>query len=79
MRIIDTITYPNGKISIGQDITATLNFFGSANNKLIGQDFTREQRRDFTTSKEILLGFPDDTNTRDITRQEAESALCLFH
>jgi hypothetical protein len=39
---------PHGKISIGQDLTDTLNYFGSANSKLIEQDFTREQRRDFT-------------------------------
>jgi hypothetical protein len=70
VKVIYKITYPNGKIYIGQDITDTLNYFGSANSKLIEQDFTREQRRDFTIRKEILLEFPDDTNNRDITRQE---------
>jgi hypothetical protein len=70
MKVIYKITYPNGKIYIGQDITDTLNYFGSANSKLIEQDFTREQRRDFTIRKEILLEFPDDTDNREITRQE---------
>ncbi len=70
MKVIYKITYPNGKIYIGQDITDTLNYFGSANSKLIEQDFTREQRRDFTIRKEILLEFPDETDNRDITRQE---------
>ena len=70
MKVIYKITYPNGKIYIGQDITDTLNYFGSANNKLIEQDFTREQRRDFTIRKEILLEFPGDTDNCEITRQE---------
>jgi hypothetical protein len=51
MKVIYKITYPNGKISIDQDITDTLNYFGSASSKLIEQDFTRGQRRDFTIRK----------------------------
>lgn len=70
MKVIYKITYPNGKIYIGQDITDTLNYFGSANSELIERDFSREQRRDFTIRKEILLEFPDDTDNREITRQE---------
>ncbi|MEK6476857.1 GIY-YIG nuclease family protein [Catalinimonas sp. 4WD22] len=54
MKVIYKITYPNGKIYIGQDITDTLNYFGSANSKLIEKDFTKEQMRDFTIRKEIL-------------------------
>jgi hypothetical protein len=48
------ITYPNGKIYVGQDRTDTLNYFGSADSRLIEQDFTPEQRRDFTIRKEVL-------------------------
>lgn len=70
MKVIYKITYPNGKIYIGQDITNTLNYFGSANSKLIEQDFTREQRQDFTIRKEILLEFSDDTDNCEVTRQE---------
>lgn len=54
MKVIYKITYPNGKIYIGKDLTGTLNYFGSANSKLIEKDFTREQQRDFTIRKEIL-------------------------
>ena len=54
MKIIYKITYPNGKIFIGKDLTNTLNYFGSADSKLIEKDFTREQRHDFTVRKEIL-------------------------
>ncbi len=70
LKVIYKITYPNGKIYIGQDITDTLNYFGSANSKLIEQDFTREQRRDFPIRKEILLEFPDGTDNREISRHE---------
>jgi hypothetical protein len=70
MKVIYKITYPNGKIYIGQDLTDTIDYFGSPNSKLIEQDFTREQRRNFTVRKEILLEFPDTTDNSVITRQE---------
>jgi len=70
MKVIYKITYPNGKIYIGQDVTDTLNYFGSADSRLIEQDFTREQRRDFTIRKEILLEFPDDTDNCEVSRLE---------
>ena len=54
MKVIYKITYPNGKIYIGKDLTDTINYFGSADSKIIEKDFTREQRRDFTIRKEIL-------------------------
>lgn len=54
MKVIYKITYPNSKIYIGKDLTDTLNYFGSADSKLIEKDFTREQMRDFTILKEIL-------------------------
>jgi|SRR5664280_227447 hypothetical protein len=43
--VIYKITYPNGKIYVGQDRTDTLNYFGSADSRLIEQDFTRDERR----------------------------------
>jgi len=45
------ITYPNGKIYIGKDLTGTFEYLGSAN---IERDFMREQRRDLTIRTEIL-------------------------
>jgi hypothetical protein len=54
MKVIYKVTYPNGKIYIGKDLTGTLNYFGSANSRLIEQDFTWEQQRDFAIRKEIL-------------------------
>jgi hypothetical protein len=54
VKVVYKITYPNGKIYIGQDITDSINYFGSADCKVIEQDFNREQRRYFTIRKEIL-------------------------
>jgi hypothetical protein len=54
MKVIYKITYPNGKIYVGQDITDSINYFGSASSKLLATDFTPEQRRDFTARKQIL-------------------------
>jgi hypothetical protein len=54
MKVIYKITYPNGKIYVGKDLTDSINYFGSADAKLIAADFTREQRRDFVIRREIL-------------------------
>src|SRR5229473_7045234 len=77
MKVIYKITYPNGKIYIGLDLTDTLNYFGSANSQLIEQDFSREQRRDFTVRKEILEEIPDGTDNSEIYRREI--ALIIGH
>ncbi len=55
MKVIYKITYPNGKIYVGQDVTDSVNYFGSASSELIARDFPlRKDRRDFTISREIL-------------------------
>lgn len=54
MKVIYKITYPNGKIYVGKDLTDSINYFGSADSGHIEKDFSREQRRDFTIRKEIL-------------------------
>jgi hypothetical protein len=69
-KVIYKITYPNGKIYVGQDLTDSINYFGSASSKLIGEDFTREERRDFTIRKEILweseLASKEEVNAKEI-------------
>ena len=69
--MIYKITYPNGKIYIGKDLVDTLNYFGSANSKLIEKDFTREQRRDLTIRKEILFESENLTD-KEINKMEVE-------
>jgi hypothetical protein len=54
MNVIYKITYPNGKIYIGQDRTDDIRYFGSPNRDLIENDFTRDKKRDFTVRKEII-------------------------
>ena len=54
MKVIYKIIYPNGKIYIGKDLTGSINYFGSASDKLIEKDFSREERRSFTITKEII-------------------------
>jgi hypothetical protein len=54
MKVIYKITYPNGKIYVGQDVTGSVAYFGSPDSRLIQSDFTPEQCRDWTVRKEIL-------------------------
>ena len=50
-------------------MTDCITYFGSPSAALIGADFTREQRRDFTIRKEIL--WESDTATdREVTAKE---------
>jgi len=54
MKTVYKITYPNGKIYVGMDLTNTIDYFGSPSSDLIAKDFTGERRRSFTMTKEIL-------------------------
>ena len=71
MKVIYKITYPNGKIYVGKDLTGTLNYFGSADSRLIANDFTPEQQRDFTIRKEILWA-SDTATDREVNAKEVE-------
>jgi len=70
-KVIYKITYPNGKIYIGQDRTDTIDYFGSPDSKLIAKDFNKEQRKDFTVRKQILWETKTAT-TSEITKKEIE-------
>jgi hypothetical protein len=54
MKVVYKITYPNGKIYVGQDRTDTLTYFGSVDSRVVERDFSREQQRDFVVRKQIL-------------------------
>ena len=54
MMVVYRITYPNGKIYIGQDRTNSINYFGSPSDELIAKDFNEEQRQSFTVTRDIL-------------------------
>ena len=61
MKVVYKITYPNGKIYVGMDLTDTITYFGTVDSRAVAADFTSEQRRDFTVRKEIL--FESETAT----------------
>jgi hypothetical protein len=71
VKVVYKITYPNGKIYVGKDLTGTLTYFGSANSKLIEQDFSREEQRDFTVRKEILWE-SEIASDAEVSRMEIE-------
>jgi DNA modification methylase len=74
MNVVYRITYPNGKIYIGQDRTNSINYFGSASDELISRDFTVDQRRSFTITRDIL--WKSDTASRsEVTKIEIEFIL----
>ena len=63
------ITYPNGKIYIGKDLTNSINYWGSANSDCIAIDFTDEERKDMTIRREILF---ESDSTNEINEAEIE-------
>ena len=74
MKIIYKITYPNGKIYIGKDLTGTFRYFGSPNSKLIEADFSDEEKKDFTIRREILWQSNEATE-REVNKKEVELIL----
>jgi len=76
VKVIYKITYPNGKIYVGKDLTDTLNYFGSANSRLIEKDYPREQWRDFTIRKQILWE-SESAADQEVNAKEVEYILQL--
>jgi hypothetical protein len=75
-KVIYKITYPNGKIYVGQDLTGSISYFGSPNAKRVEADFTPEQARDFTLRKQILWESKDATDA-EVDAKEVEFILAL--
>lgn len=74
MKIIYKITYPNGKIYVGKDLTNTITYFGSPNSKLLEADFTEEQRKDFTIKRQVIWQSNDATD-KEVNKKEVELIL----
>jgi hypothetical protein len=53
-KVVYRITYPNGKIYVGMDLTNTLTYMGSPRHPPTTADFTPEQVLDFVVRKQIL-------------------------
>jgi hypothetical protein len=71
MKVIYKITYPNGKIYVGKDLTDSINYFGSASSDLVAKDFTRNQRRDFTIRRELLWE-SENASDEEVNQKEIE-------
>ena len=74
--IIYRITYPNGKIYVGQDRTNSINYFGSASDELIARDFTPDQRLSFTVTRDVLW-HSESADRAEVNRREVEFILKL--
>lgn len=74
MNVIYKITYPNGKIYIGQDRTDSICYFGSVDDALVAADFNREERRNFIIRKEILWE-SETANPSEVTAEEVRLIL----
>ena len=70
-KVVYKITYPNGKVYIGQDLTDSINYFGSASSELIARDFTREERHNFVIRKEVLWESLTATDA-EVSQKEVE-------
>lgn len=53
-KCIYRVTYPNGKIYVGMDLTGDPRYFGSPSRVLLERDFSLDDLLDFTVRKEIL-------------------------
>jgi len=72
MKVVYKITWPNGKIYVGSDMTDSINYFGSPDKHLIEADFpTRDARRDITVRREILWE-SETASDSDVLRKERE-------
>jgi hypothetical protein len=40
VKVAYKITYPNGKVYVGSDLTGTLTYFGSVDSRAVERDFT---------------------------------------
>src|ERR1700693_677989 len=68
-KVVYKITYPNGKIYVGMDLTGSIGYFGSPHSPSIELDFPPEQRRDFTIRKEILWESQTATDSEVRTKE----------
>lgn len=76
MPTIYKITYPNGKIYVGQDLTDTLTYFGSPRSNYVAADFPDAASKPFVVSKEILW-FDALASKQETSKKEVESILAL--
>ena len=70
--VIYKLTFPNGKIYIGKDIGGkghSLRYFGSWNNEIVMKDFTDQELRHFTITKDIIF---ESLDKDEVSKKELE-------
>jgi len=71
MKVVFKITYPNGKIYVGQDTKdGLMTYFGSGDPHYINDDPSFEDMKDFTIRKEIL--WESETATPEELKQKED-------
>jgi len=77
VKVIYKVTWPNGKIYVGSDLTDSITYFGSPDMRLIEADFsTREARQDMTVRREILWE-SEAASRAEVLRKERELIIAL--
>lgn len=77
VKVIYKVTWPNGKIYVGSDLTDSITYFGSPDKSLIEADFpTREARQDMTVRREILWE-SEVASRAEVLRKERELIIAL--
>lgn len=77
MKVVYKITWPNGKVYVGSDLTDSIVYFGSPDERLIEADYpTREARRDMTVRREILWE-SETASSAEVLRKERELIITL--
>lgn len=72
MKVVYKVTWPNGKIYVGSDLTDSISYFGSPDQSAIKADFpNREQRRGMTVIREILWE-SETAEPSEVRRREME-------
>lgn len=70
VKVVYMVTWPNGKIYVGSDLTDSITYFGSPDKRLIEADFpTRESRRDMIVRREILWESDAATDAEVLIRE----------
>jgi hypothetical protein len=70
VKVVYKVTWPNGNIYVGSDLTDCISYFGSPAKHLIEADFpSRDARRDMTLRREILWE-SDTASDSEVRRKE---------
>lgn len=76
-KVVYKITWPNGKIYVGSDLTDSIGYFGSPSRTLIELDYPeRESRKDIAIRKEILWESETASNA-EVLKKEKELIVSL--